>query len=118
MNMNVEGPFKRFRNKMRSNPVTRIAWKSIVATIGTSLLILGLIMLVTPGPGWATIFLGLVVLASEFAWASRLIAPVRLRILKAVSGRKRPRLVWSLIITAISVIALIATYLVYVNFPQ
>jgi uncharacterized protein (TIGR02611 family) len=116
--MDLKGPFKRFRTTMRSNPVTSIAWKTVVATIGFSLLVLGLIMLVTPGPGWATIFLGLVVLASEFAWASRLIAPVRVRILKAVSGRKRPRLVWSLIITAISVIALIATYLVYVNFPQ
>jgi uncharacterized protein (TIGR02611 family) len=116
--MDLNGSFKRFRALMRSNPITDVAWKGVVATIGATLLVLGLIMLVTPGPGWATIFLGLVVLASEFAWASRLIAPVRVRILKAVSGRKRPRLVWFMIISGISVLALIATYFVYINFPE
>lgn len=29
-------------------------------------------MLITPGPGWAAIFVGLSLLATEFAWASRL----------------------------------------------
>lgn len=116
--MNLPAPFQRFRSQMRSNPITSVAWKSVVATVGVSLLILGLIMLVTPGPGWAIIFLGLLVLASEFAWASRLIAPVRVRIFKAVSGRKRPRVIWFVIITGVGLFALIATYLVYVNFPE
>jgi uncharacterized protein (TIGR02611 family) len=116
--MDLKGPFKRFRTRMRSNPVTDVAWKSVVATIGLTLLAIGLILLVTPGPGWAIIFLGLVVLASEFAWASRLVAPVRVRILKAVSGRKRPRLIWFALVTLIGVVALIATYWVYINFPE
>lgn len=30
-------------------------------------------MLVTPGPGWLTIGLGLAVLAAEFVWARRLL---------------------------------------------
>ncbi len=29
-------------------------------------------MLVTPGPGWLVIFLGLTLLAAEFVWARRL----------------------------------------------
>jgi uncharacterized protein (TIGR02611 family) len=116
--MDLKGPFKKFRSKMRSNPITDVAWKSVVATIGVTLLAVGLVMLVTPGPGWATIFLGLVVLASEFAWASRLVAPVRARILKAVSGRKRPRLIWFVIVALVSIAALIATYWVYINFPD
>ena len=37
----------------------------------------GLAMLVLPGPGWAAIILGLVVLASEYAWAHRALQPVR-----------------------------------------
>jgi len=116
--MDLKGPFKKFRSKMRSNPITDVAWKSVVATIGVTLLAVGLVMLVTPGPGWAIIFLGLVVLASEFAWASRLVAPVRARILKAVSGRKRPRLIWFVIVALVSIAALIATYWVYINFPD
>ncbi|HKV04879.1 MAG TPA: PGPGW domain-containing protein [Candidatus Acidoferrales bacterium] len=40
---------------------------------GFTLLALGVVMLVTPGPGWLTIFLALGVLAAEFVWARRLL---------------------------------------------
>jgi uncharacterized protein (TIGR02611 family) len=40
-----------------------------VMVIGFVLLILGLIMLVTPGPGLLFIFFGLTILALEFEWA-------------------------------------------------
>ncbi len=40
---------------------------------GFSLLALGIIMIVTPGPGWLTILLALGVLAAEFVWARRLL---------------------------------------------
>ncbi len=39
---------------------------------GFTLLLAGVIMLVTPGPGMLTIFLGLGLLAAEFVWARRL----------------------------------------------
>lgn len=41
--------------------------------IGFTLLLAGVVMLVTPGPGWVTIALGLAVLAAEFVWARRLL---------------------------------------------
>jgi len=40
---------------------------------GFTLLALGVLMLVTPGPGWLTILLALGVLAAEFVWARRLL---------------------------------------------
>jgi len=40
---------------------------------GFTLLVLGVAMIVTPGPGWLTILLGLGVLAAEFVWARRLL---------------------------------------------
>jgi uncharacterized protein (TIGR02611 family) len=40
---------------------------------GFSLLALGIVMLVTPGPGWLVIVLGLGVLAAEFVWARQLL---------------------------------------------
>ena len=40
---------------------------------GFTLLALGVIMIVTPGPGWLTIILALGVLAAEFVWARRLL---------------------------------------------
>jgi uncharacterized protein (TIGR02611 family) len=40
---------------------------------GYALLGLGIIMLVTPGPGWVIILSGLALLAAEYGWARRLL---------------------------------------------
>ena len=50
--------------------VTRIVF-------GFTLLALGAVMLVTPGPGWLTILLGLGLLAAEFVWARRLVERIK-----------------------------------------
>lgn len=59
-------------------------WRKIwIATAGTTVLLLGIAMLVLPGPGWLTIFAGMTILATEFAWARWLMthAQARLQIL-------------------------------------
>jgi uncharacterized protein (TIGR02611 family) len=43
------------------------------AIIGVILVLLGTLLLVLPGPGIVTIAAGLAVLATEFAWARRLL---------------------------------------------
>lgn len=40
---------------------------------GFTLLLLGIVMIVLPGPGWLTILVALGVLAAEFVWARRLL---------------------------------------------
>lgn len=40
---------------------------------GFTLLAIGIVMILTPGPGWLTILLALGVLAAEFVWARRLL---------------------------------------------
>ena len=45
---------------------------AITMVVGVILLILGLIMMVTPGPGLVFIFFGLSVLALELEWAREL----------------------------------------------
>lgn len=45
----------------------------VVATVGFTVLVVGLILLVLPGPGIPLIFIGLAILASEFAWAEYLL---------------------------------------------
>jgi uncharacterized protein (TIGR02611 family) len=44
----------------------------LVMLLGFILIILGLIMLVTPGPGLLFIFFGVTILALEFEWAREL----------------------------------------------
>ena len=50
--------------------------------LGFTLLAIGAPMLVLPGPGWLTIGLGLVVLATEFMWARRLLNRLREQTIK------------------------------------
>jgi uncharacterized protein (TIGR02611 family) len=40
---------------------------------GFTLLVAGVVMLITPGPGWPAIIGGLAMLAAEFVWARRLL---------------------------------------------
>jgi uncharacterized protein (TIGR02611 family) len=41
----------------------------IVATVGTTLVLLGIVFIFIPGPGLPLIVLGVAILATEFAWA-------------------------------------------------
>jgi uncharacterized protein (TIGR02611 family) len=50
-------------------------WLKII--FGFTLLAVGAAMIITPGPGWLTILLGLGVLAAEFVWARRLLERVK-----------------------------------------
>lgn len=47
----------------------RLARRIAIAVIGGTVVLVGVIMLVTPGPALAIIPLGLAILALEFAWA-------------------------------------------------
>jgi uncharacterized protein (TIGR02611 family) len=62
------------------NPLSQVArfigrsGKRIAVTVvGFAVLIAGLIMMVTPGPGVLAIIAGLAILATEWAWAERML---------------------------------------------
>lgn len=59
---------RRERHRER-NRIIRFVW----AIFGFFVVLLGLVMLVTPGPGLLVIAVGLGILALEFAWAERLL---------------------------------------------
>ncbi|WP_281283717.1 TIGR02611 family protein [Pseudonocardia hydrocarbonoxydans] len=44
-----------------------------VGVLGAVVLALGIIAIPYPGPGWLIVFAGLAILASEFAWAKRVL---------------------------------------------
>lgn len=62
---------ERFREHIRSNKVLNTTWRVTVFTVGVVVVLAGLVMLLTPGPGWLGIVLGFAILASEFVWARR-----------------------------------------------
>ncbi len=49
----------------------------IVGLVGSTVLIIGIALLVLPGPAFIIIPLGLAILALEFAWARRILTRVR-----------------------------------------
>jgi len=57
--------------------VLRHARRLIVLVVGTTVLLLGVILLVTPGPAFVVIPIGLAILSIEFAWAKHLLSRVR-----------------------------------------
>jgi uncharacterized protein (TIGR02611 family) len=49
----------------------------LVGFVGGLITLIGVVALVAPGPGWLIIFTGLGILASEFAWAARVLASAK-----------------------------------------
>jgi uncharacterized protein (TIGR02611 family) len=69
--------FSSLRSQAHQRLVTRMIYRTVVLVVGLALLGLGIVLLVFPGPGWPAIILGLVILASEFPVARRVLAPIR-----------------------------------------
>ena len=65
------------RNAVRSNRALDATWRGIILVVGLTMVGLGIFFLLFPGPGWAVIIVGLIVLATEYAWAQRILNPVR-----------------------------------------
>jgi uncharacterized protein (TIGR02611 family) len=55
----------------------RQARKLIVAVIGSTVVLIGIVMIFTPGPAVVIIPLGLGILATEFVWARNLLKKVK-----------------------------------------
>jgi uncharacterized protein (TIGR02611 family) len=53
------------------NRIPKKIRQTLVLIAGSTVVLTGLVMLVFPGPGWAAIFVGFAILATEFAFAER-----------------------------------------------
>jgi uncharacterized protein (TIGR02611 family) len=62
--------------------------KPIITISGGFLVFIGLIMLVTPGPGLVTIAAGVALWAKEYVWAKRLLRKIRLKLHELNQKRK------------------------------
>jgi tellurite resistance protein TerC len=66
-------------------------WRAIRLIIGFAVLAVGLLMIVLPGPAIVVIPVGLAILATEFAWARRLLQEIKNRaeVIRAALKRKK-----------------------------
>ena len=68
---NAHELLKKIRHKLRFDKLHPLPRKLIVGVVGGILFVAGILMIVTPGPAFVFIPLGLLLLASEFKWAER-----------------------------------------------
>ena len=66
------------------------AKRVIVAVVGGTVLLIGVALLVLPGPAVVVIPLGLAILATEFVWARRLLKRMKQGLSRVVSSVGRP----------------------------
>jgi tellurite resistance protein TerC len=67
----------------------KVVRRVIVSVVGATVLLIGIALLVLPGPAFVVIPVGLAILATEYAWARRWLRKVRQIASDVVSGRKR-----------------------------
>lgn len=76
----------RFRTKIGFDLLPAGLRKLIVGLIGVTILLIGLAMVVLPGPAFIVIPVGVGILATEFTWARRMIRKARVIIGRARSS--------------------------------
>jgi uncharacterized protein (TIGR02611 family) len=79
----------RWRDRLRERPKAEFGYRIVVALVGLAVLAIGIIAIPYPGPGWALVFLGLGILATEFRWAQLALHWVKVRYHKVMDWFKR-----------------------------
>jgi uncharacterized protein (TIGR02611 family) len=68
----------------------KIVKRVIVSVVGATVLLIGIALLVLPGPAFIVIPVGLAILATEYAWARRWLKKARRIATNVVSSRDSP----------------------------
>ena len=69
----------------------KVARRIVIAVVGTTVLIIGIVMIVAPGPAIVVIPVGLAILGIEFAWARIWLKHLRRTISNTVNNRRARR---------------------------
>ncbi|GFO68624.1 hypothetical protein GMLC_22030 [Geomonas limicola] len=65
------------------------AKRAVVAIVGGTVLLIGIALVVLPGPAFLVIPVGLAILASEFLWARKLLEVLRTRLESWKQGKEK-----------------------------
>lgn len=85
-------PNVRVLDRIRATPTGRLTLKIAIGTVGTLVVVAGVVLIPFPGPGWAVVILGLAIWALEFAWAKRLLDFTKRHVLGWTAWIKRQTL--------------------------
>ncbi len=82
--------------------------------VGFVVVVIGIVLLPLPGPGWVIIASGLSILAKDVAWADRLLQRVRRRLPRRADGKVRRSAVAAALILMIGTLS-IASWFFYLR---
>ena len=81
----------RIRTWFKKTPIGRLVWRVIIGLIGGLITVFGAVARVGPGPGILIVLAGLGILATEFAWAARVMVHTRTYAQKAADKAGIPK---------------------------
>jgi uncharacterized protein (TIGR02611 family) len=109
------------RQWIRATPPLNAVYRTLVAVVGGGVVVLGILLLPLPGPGWLIVFFGLGLLATEFAWARRLLTYARRQVAAWTRWMGRQSVAVRLVLGAVAVLilaGLAAGYLAWQGVPS
>jgi uncharacterized protein (TIGR02611 family) len=71
---------ERWRGIIRRKPWLNGTYKVLITVLGAVVIVVGLILVPLPGPGWLIVFIGLTILGSEYHWARRFTSWLRMQL--------------------------------------
>ena len=97
----------RIRTWFKKTVIGRLVWRIVIGVIGGVVTVAGAIALVGPGPGILIVLAGLGILATEFAWAARVMVHTRTYAQKAADKAGIPKWAQLALIAVGAVISII-----------
>jgi uncharacterized protein (TIGR02611 family) len=89
--------------------VKRQAKRTTIAILGGVVLLVGIIAIPYPGPGWLIVFSGLAILATEFPWARKLLTKARGEYNKWQDWLKHQSLTVRLVVVSFTAVVVVLT---------
>ena len=103
----------RLRTWTKKTKAGRLFWRVVIGIVGGSITALGAIALVGPGPGILIVLAGLGILATEFAWAARVMVHTRTYAQKAADKAGIPKWVQYALIAGAAILSIMVILYLY-----
>ena len=103
----------RIRSWIKKTKAGRFFWRVVIGLVGGAITVFGAIALVGPGPGILIVIAGLGILATEFAWAARVMVRTRTYAQKAADKVGIPKWVQLALIAGVAVLSILLILYLY-----
>jgi uncharacterized protein (TIGR02611 family) len=100
-----------FRSWIKKTQIGRMVWRVIIGVIGGGVTVAGAVALIGPGPGILILLAGLGILATEFAWAGRVMMHTKRIAAKAAEKTGMKPWVKYFLISGGAVVSIIAIFI-------